>query len=73
MVSFLERLGLDEESLVRILVRCPEIFTLNIERTLKRKLDFLVSNGVSENSLPRVIRKYPELFVCDVDRALLPR
>ncbi|XP_059643229.1 transcription termination factor MTERF4, chloroplastic [Cornus florida] len=73
VVSFFKDLGLDEETIGRILCRCPEIFATSIEKTLKKKLDFLSGIGVSKNHLPRVIRKYPELFVCDVNRALLPR
>lgn len=73
MVFFFKGLGLDEESIERILVRCPEIFAASVEKTLKRKLAFLVSVGVSHHHFPRVIRKYPEFFVCDVDQALLPR
>lgn len=73
MVYFLKELGLDEETVGRILGRCPEIFATDIERILKKKLDFLNRIGVSKGNLPRVIRKYPELFVCDVNKALLPR
>ncbi|KAK9281996.1 hypothetical protein L1049_004907 [Liquidambar formosana] len=72
VVSFLEDLGFDRETVGRILGRCPEIFATSIEKTLKKKLEFLTSIGVSKD-LPRVIRKYPELFVSDIDRTLLPR
>ncbi|XP_057968541.1 transcription termination factor MTERF2, chloroplastic isoform X3 [Malania oleifera] len=73
VVSFMEDLGLDRETVGRILGRCPEIFATNIEKTLRKKLEFLTRIGVSEDHFPRVIRKYPELFVSDVDRSLHPR
>ncbi|XP_062025968.1 transcription termination factor MTERF2, chloroplastic [Rosa rugosa] len=73
VVSFMEGLGFDKETVGTILGRCPEIFAASIERTLKRKLDFLASIGVSKVHLPRVIKKYPELLVSDTDRTLLPR
>lgn len=73
VVSFMEGLGFDKEAVGTILGRCPEIFASSIEKTLKRKLDFLASIGVSKVHLPRVIKKYPELLVSDTDRTLLPR
>lgn len=73
MVSLLEDLGFDKETIGRILGRCPEIFATSIERTLKRKLKFLAAIGVSEVHFPRVINKYPELLVSDIDKTLLPR
>lgn len=73
VIYFLQDLGLDDESITRILCRCPEMFAANLEKTLKKKLDFLTSIGISKTHIPRVIRKYPELFVCDIDKALLPR
>ncbi|KAI3464178.1 hypothetical protein Pfo_020841 [Paulownia fortunei] len=73
VVSFFKDLGLDEEAIARMVVRCPEIFAASIDKTLEKKLVFLSNVGISKTHLPRVIRKYPELFVCDVDRALLPR
>lgn len=73
MVCFLKDLGVDEDTIGRILVRCPELFASSIERTLERKLGFLNDIGISRHHFPRVIRKYPEFLVCDVDEALLPR
>lgn len=73
VIAFLEDLGIDKETIRRIICRCPEIFATSIEKTLKRKLEFLTGIGVSRAHLPRVIKKYPELFVSDVDRTLLPR
>jgi mTERF domain-containing protein len=69
----LEDLGLDKENIQRIIGRCPEIFATSIEKTLKKKLEFLTDIGVSRAHLPRVIKKYPELLVTVVDRTLLPR
>ncbi|CAH9118752.1 unnamed protein product [Cuscuta europaea] len=73
VVCFLRDLGVDEDTLVRIIIRCPEIFASSIERTLERKLAFLSTIGISRGHFQRVIRKYPEVFICDVDGALLPR
>ncbi|KAJ0458526.1 putative transcription regulator mTERF family [Helianthus annuus] len=73
VVSYLKGLGLEEESIGRVLGRCPEIFMANIDKTLKKKVEFLSELGVSQKHLPRVIRKYPELFVCDVNNSLHPR
>lgn len=72
-MSFLEHVGLDKETIRRVMGRCPEIFASSIEKTLKRKIQFLTSIGVRRAHLPRVMRKYPELLVSDVDRTLLPR
>ncbi|PWA44215.1 transcription termination factor [Artemisia annua] len=73
VITYLKGLGLDEESVGRLLGRCPEVFTTNIDKTLKKKVAFLNELGVSKKHLPRVIRKYPEFFVCDVNNSLLPR
>ncbi|XP_062110932.1 transcription termination factor MTERF2, chloroplastic [Humulus lupulus] len=73
VVSLLEDVGFDKETIGKILGRCPEIFATSIERTLKRKLKFLSAIGISEVHYPRVIKKYPELLVSDIDRTLLPR
>ncbi|XP_071690504.1 uncharacterized protein [Rutidosis leptorrhynchoides] len=73
VVSYLKGLGLEEEAVGKMVSRCPEIFTTNIDKTLKKKVEFLYELGVSNNHLPRVIRKYPEFFVCDVNNSLLPR
>lgn len=73
VVSYLEEIGFDKESVGRIIARCPEISATSVEKTLKRKLEFLISIGVSKANLPRAIRKYPELLVSDPDQTLLPR
>lgn len=73
VVSYLKGLGVEEENVGRMVGRCPELFTTNIDKTLKKKVEFLYEIGVSKKHLPRVIRKYPEVFVCDVNNALLPR
>ncbi|KAJ9568482.1 hypothetical protein OSB04_004448 [Centaurea solstitialis] len=73
VVMYLKGLGVEDESVGRMVGRCPEIFMTNIDKTLKKKVEFLFELGVSRKHLPRVIRKYPELFVCDVNNALLPR
>ncbi|PSS07225.1 Transcription termination factor like [Actinidia chinensis var. chinensis] len=73
VVVFLRDLGLDEEAIGGVLGRCPQIFASSMDKTLKKKLDFLTTIGVSKGHLCRVIRKYPELFVCDVERTLVPR
>ncbi|KAL8260630.1 hypothetical protein R6Q59_028583 [Mikania micrantha] len=73
VVLYLKGLGLEEESIARVLGRCPEIFMTNIDKTLKKKVEFLFELGVSKKHLPRVIRKYPEFFICDVNNSLLPR
>ncbi|GAV71154.1 mTERF domain-containing protein [Cephalotus follicularis] len=73
VVSYLEDLGFDRETLGKILARCPEIFGANIDKTLRKKLEFLSGFGVSKVHLPRVIKKYPEILVSDVGRTVLPR
>lgn len=70
---FFGNMGFDREIIGRILVRCPEVFSASISKTLKRKIEFLNGVGVSEIHLPRVIKKYPELLVSNIDRTLLPR
>ncbi|KAF9617541.1 hypothetical protein IFM89_037353 [Coptis chinensis] len=72
VVSFMEELGFDKESIGRTVIRCPEIFAASIENTLKKKLKFLVDIGISEVHLPRVIRKYPDILVSDI-KTILPR
>jgi len=66
-------MDLDKETIGRILARCPEIFASSINRTLKRKIEFLCKVGVCKTFLPGVIRKYPELLVSDIDKTLLLR
>ncbi|KAK7325347.1 hypothetical protein VNO77_29509 [Canavalia gladiata] len=73
IVLFFENMDFDQETIGRILVRCPEIFAASINKTLQRKIEFLDGVGVSETFLPGVIRKYPELLVSDTDRTLPQR
>lgn len=73
MVLFLEGLGFNQETVGKLLSRCPEIFAANIDITLKKKVEFLAEFGISTDHLPRVIKKYPELLVSDVDKTLHPR
>ncbi|XP_065863772.1 transcription termination factor MTERF9, chloroplastic isoform X3 [Euphorbia lathyris] len=73
VVSFLRELGFDEETVGKILLRCPQIFGASVEKTLRRKVEFLASIGVSEDHLPRTIKKYPELLLTDINRTLSPR
>ncbi|KAJ0074889.1 hypothetical protein Patl1_35122 [Pistacia atlantica] len=73
VVLFLEDLGFDREKMGKIVTRCPELFAASIDKTLKKKIEFLNVIGVSKYHHPRVINKYPEFLVSDVDRTLLPR
>lgn len=73
MVSLLENLGFDRETVGKIVLRCPEIFAASIEKTLNKKLEFLKNMGISNHHLPRVIKKYPEVLVSNVNSALIPR
>ncbi|XP_050225538.1 transcription termination factor MTERF2, chloroplastic [Mercurialis annua] len=73
VVSFLRGIGFDQETVGKLLTRCPEVFAASMEKTLKRKVEFFISMGVMEDELPGIIKKYPELLVSDVNRTLLPR
>uniref|UniRef100_A0A1D1Y9D4 mTERF domain-containing protein 1, mitochondrial n=1 Tax=Anthurium amnicola TaxID=1678845 RepID=A0A1D1Y9D4_9ARAE len=73
VVSFMEEVGFDDESIGRILCRCPEIFASSVDKTLRKKLAFLKDLGIASKHLPRVMKKYPEFLVSDVDNTLLPR
>ncbi|XP_044484629.1 transcription termination factor MTERF2, chloroplastic isoform X2 [Mangifera indica] len=73
VVLFLEDLGFEREKLGKILTRCPELFAASIDKTLKKKIEFLTVIGISKNHYPRIINKYPEFLVSDVERTLLPR
>ncbi|WOH16249.1 hypothetical protein DCAR_0935799 [Daucus carota subsp. sativus] len=73
VVNYLKESGLDEETVGRVLGRCPEIFATDVDRVLRKKIEFLNSIGVSGVCLPYVIKKYPELYVCDIGKALHPR
>ncbi|TYI22964.1 hypothetical protein ES332_A06G134000v1 [Gossypium tomentosum] len=73
VVLFFEGLGLDQETVGKLVSRCPEVFAANINTTLKKKVEFLAEFGISNDHLPRVIKKYPEVLVSDVNKTLLPR
>ncbi|OMO77510.1 Mitochodrial transcription termination factor-related protein [Corchorus olitorius] len=73
VVLFLEGLGFDRETVGKLVCRCPEIFALDIDKTLKKKVESLVEFGISRDHLPRVIKNYPGLLMSDVDNTLLPR
>ncbi|KAI4355931.1 hypothetical protein L6164_004655 [Bauhinia variegata] len=73
VIVFLENMGLDKESIGKILARCPHIFAASISKTLQRKIEFLRKVGISEVPLPRVIKMYPQLLVADTNRTVLPR
>ncbi|MBA0662252.1 hypothetical protein Goklo_006416 [Gossypium klotzschianum] len=73
VVLFFEELGLDQETVGKLVSRCPEVFAANIDTTLKKKVELLAEFGISNDHLPRVIKKYPEVLVSDVNKTLLPR
>ncbi|EPS61161.1 hypothetical protein M569_13638, partial [Genlisea aurea] len=74
MKSFFRDLGMDDGTVAKTFVRCPEVLAANREATLERKLEFLFREvGISESEVRRVICKYPEALVCDVERAMQPR
>lgn len=73
VVTFLQDLGFDKESIGTIIARCPEIFAARTVETFQKKLEFLTSLGILEQELPRVIKKYPEFLASDVDRTVMPR
>lgn len=74
VVSFLlEDLGLNEDDLVQVLVRCPKISAGSIENTFQKKVEFLTKLGIRKEQLPGVIRKNPEFLLSDVDRTVMPR
>ena len=73
VVSFMKEIGFEQESLKKVLLRCPELFAADVDNTLRRKLGFFSGLGISISHLSRVLRKYPELLLYDVDRTLLPR
>ncbi|XP_068638679.1 transcription termination factor MTERF5, chloroplastic [Aristolochia californica] len=73
VVSFMEELGFNEESIGRLLGRCPEIFAADVENTLRKKVKYLIEFGFSESRLPQVIGKYPELLVSNLQSTVLPR
>ncbi|XP_020265957.1 uncharacterized protein LOC109841411 isoform X1 [Asparagus officinalis] len=73
VVSFMKEIGFDGRTIGRILCRCPEIFSANVDNTLRRKVQFLTDFGILRGQLPRVIRKYPELLLLDIHQTLRPR
>ncbi|KAL5699676.1 hypothetical protein ACHQM5_030547 [Ranunculus cassubicifolius] len=73
VVIFMKELGLDKETIEKILSRRPQIFAASIENTLKKKLSPLIDLGISQNQLPRVIKKYPEILVSDINTTIRPR
>ncbi|KAB1670157.1 hypothetical protein ES319_1Z196000v1 [Gossypium barbadense] len=70
VVLFFEGLGLDQETVGKLVSRCPEVFAANIDTTLKKKVEFLAEFGISNDHLPRVIKKYPEDQLFDGDGAV---
>ncbi|XP_020270636.1 uncharacterized protein LOC109845778 [Asparagus officinalis] len=72
VVSFMKEIGFDGRTIGRILCRCPEIFSANVDNTLRRKIQFLTDFGILRGQLPHVIRKYPELLLLDIHQTLRP-
>ncbi|GLJ52223.1 hypothetical protein SUGI_1110860, partial [Cryptomeria japonica] len=71
VVFFMKELGLDTESLGRILNRCPEIYASNVENTLRRKVNFLIETyGLRDNRLLLVMQKYPEVLALNVEQTV---
>ncbi|ONK58710.1 uncharacterized protein A4U43_C09F15870 [Asparagus officinalis] len=72
VVSFMKEIGFDGRTIGRILCRYPEIFSANVDNTLRRKVQFLTDFGILRGQLSRVIRKYPELLMLDIHQTLRP-
>ncbi|XP_074556010.1 uncharacterized protein LOC141811845 [Curcuma longa] len=72
VLALLKDYGFDEAHLVRLVDRCPRVLLMDVEKTLKPKLEFYLGIGLVGTTLPKILSKCPWLLTCSVEERLLP-
>ncbi|XP_074589610.1 uncharacterized protein LOC141845459 [Curcuma longa] len=72
VLALLKDYGFDEAHLVRLVARLPRVLLMDVEKTLKPKLEFYRGIGLVGTTLPKFLSKCRWLLTCSVEERLLP-
>ncbi|XP_074555862.1 uncharacterized protein LOC141811715 [Curcuma longa] len=72
VLALLKDYGFDEAHIVRLVDRLPRTPLMDVEKTLKPKLEFYRGIGLDGTTLPKILSASPWLLTCSVEKRLLP-
>lgn len=70
---FRDKLGLSNDEVRKMLVKCPRIMEHKLESTMKPHLEFLELHGVKKEDLGKVVQSAPQTFQLSIEETLQPR
>ncbi|KAF6257825.1 hypothetical protein COO60DRAFT_1701631 [Scenedesmus sp. NREL 46B-D3] len=70
--SYTVQLGLQNDEIELVLLRCPKLFTYNVQARSTPVVEFLSSLGYSQEQLRRVILRFPHVLGYDAKGHLTP-
>ncbi|WIA16522.1 hypothetical protein OEZ85_013200 [Tetradesmus obliquus] len=72
MLALLVDLGLQSDEIELVLLRCPRLFTYNVQSRSMPVVEFLSSLGYSQEQLRQVILRFPHVLGYDAKGHLIP-
>ncbi|KAG6527039.1 transcription termination factor MTERF2, chloroplastic-like [Zingiber officinale] len=72
VLALLKDYGFDDAHLVRLVDRLPRVLSMDIEKTLKPKLEFYCGISLVGTPFPEILPANPWLLTCSVEKRLLP-
>eukprot|EP00882_Tetradesmus_deserticola_P002930 GHRQ01003113.1.p1 GENE.GHRQ01003113.1~~GHRQ01003113.1.p1 ORF type:complete len:316 (+),score=107.49 GHRQ01003113.1:187-1134(+) len=72
MLALLVHLGLQNDEIELVLLRCPKLFSYNVQSRSTPVVEFLSSLGYSQEQLRQVILRFPHVLGYDAKGHLIP-
>ncbi|KAL3143165.1 hypothetical protein ABBQ38_002025 [Trebouxia sp. C0009 RCD-2024] len=70
---FRDEIGLSNEEVRKLLVKCPRILEHKLESNMRPHLGFLRSHGISKEDISKVVQSAPQMFQLSTENTLQPR
>jgi mTERF domain-containing protein len=68
-----DAVGLSQEELAKVIVKCPRILEYRSEQTIRPRLAFLEKAGVAESDIAKVVIRAPMIMALSLSETLEPR
>ncbi|KAG7673774.1 hypothetical protein KSW81_006965 [Nannochloris sp. 'desiccata'] len=68
-----DAVGLSQEELAKVIVKCPRILEYRSEETIRPRLEFLEKAGVAESDIAKVVIRAPMIMALSLSETLEPR
>ena len=68
-----DAVGLSQEELAKVIVKCPRILEYRSEQTIRPRLAFLEKAGVAETDIAKVVLRAPMIMALSLSETLEPR